>query len=69
MHFPLVPIKFMLSHFVPQIAGALVDLHGTLEIINNDATGSDQGAIYVTSFGQMELTRGAALRFINNQGK
>ena len=39
-----------------------------LRFIHNDAESSDGGALYVTSYGQVVLERGAEMNFIGNRG-
>ena len=51
------------------VIGTRVTVHGSLLFSNNSNTGSlDGGALYITSLGQLELTPGATLSFVNNSG-
>ena len=53
-----------------QVIGSRVRVSGSLLFRDNSNLGGvqDQGAMYVTSQGQIELTAGATLSFINNSG-
>lgn len=42
----------MTKHCI-QILGAKVQLHGQLNFLNNEASGSDGGALYAISLGQL----------------
>ena len=50
--------------------GSRVIVHGNLVFQNNSDEGGslDGGALYVTSQGQVELTAGAQISFIDNTG-
>ena len=43
-------------------------MEGNLDFINNNAESSDGGALYVTSYGQVVLQRGAEINFTGNRG-
>lgn len=58
----------MTKHCI-QILGAKVQLHGQLNFLNNEASGSDGGALYAISLGQLELEKGSGMIFQNNSGK
>lgn len=45
-----------------------MDVHGELNLFNNNDPGSGAGALYVTSLGQIRLIPGAAVNFIGNIG-
>ena len=44
-------------------------VNGTIEFRDNSAVQLDGGALYVTSFGQVQMFRGSHLNFTNNRGK
>ncbi len=43
-------------------------MKGRLEFLYNNAENSDGGALYVTSYAQVVLERGAEMNFIGNRG-
>ena len=51
-----------------QISGSLVGIHGHLEFLNHRTSGSPDGVLSVTSFGQILVHRGTQVKFINNTG-
>ena len=51
-----------------QISGTRVEIHGLMHFLSNDGRPLDAGALYVTSFGQLQLHSGAKILFENNTG-
>ena len=43
-------------------------MESKLDFIHNNAEGSDGGALYVTSYGQVVLEKGATMNFTGNRG-
>ena len=51
------------------VIGTRVIVHDSLVFSNNSNTGSlDGGSLFITSLGQVELTPGATITFVNNSG-
>lgn len=44
-------------------------VNGSVEFTDNSAVQLDGGALYSTSFGQVQLYRGSHLNFTKNRGK
>ena len=51
-----------------QIIGTRLTVDGQLWFTDNNAENMDGGALYVTSYGQVALTKGATLHFERNLG-
>ena len=51
-----------------QVIGTTLTVDGQLRFINNNAENMDGGALYVTSYGQVALRKGATLHFERNLG-
>ena len=47
---------------------ALITIAGRVDFYANDATTIDGGAVYVTSFGQIQLLSGGMMNFTDNRG-
>eukprot|EP00731_Ephydatia_muelleri_P037372 Em0452g7a len=60
----------VINNFGPglRIIGALVHVNGSITLVNNSANGHVGGALYISSFGQLNLYQGSEMKFINNSG-
>ena len=56
------------SQILFKAIGAAVKFSGNISFINNNAEGSDGGALYMLTSSQITLNSGAHLEFINNTG-
>ena len=45
-----------------------IEVHGTMEFIDNDGTGVGGGALYLVSTAYLKLFQGANLTFVGNTG-
>ena len=52
-----------------QVVGSSVFVQGTIHFTGTDADNFDGGALYLQSFGQLQLNKGSHLTFENNLGK
>ncbi len=55
--------------FNSQVLGAQIEVHGVITFQDNGALTLDSAALYLTSFAQVKLYRGAQLSFEDNQGQ
>lgn len=51
-----------------QISGTRAEIHGYVHFQSNDGRPLDASAVYVTSFGQLQLHDGAEIVFDSNTG-
>ena len=51
-----------------QISGTHADINGHMHFKSTDGSAVDAGALYVTSFGHLQLNNGARMVFENNTG-
>lgn len=56
-------------HLFTQVVGSRAKLEGTLKFVGNNAETATGGALYLQSFGQIQLNEGLKLVFTNNSGK
>ena len=52
-----------------QIIGSTMTVNGRVDFEDNNAESVDGGALYLTSYGQVVLQRGAQMNFIGNRGR
>ena len=57
------------THYYIQVVGSSVSVQGTVHFTGNNAEHIDGGALYLQSFGQLQLRKGAQLIFKNNIGR
>ena len=52
-----------------QIVGSLIKIFGNVVFENNDATATTGGSVYISEFGQLQVTKGTAIEFSKNMGE
>lgn len=60
-------IRYVISLWM-QISGTRADIQGLMHFKSNDGRAVDAGALYVTSYGQLQLQKGANMVFESNTG-
>ena len=55
-------------YFLFKAIGAAIEFNGNISFTNNNAEGSDGGALYMVTSSQITLNLGANLEFVNNTG-
>ena len=51
-----------------KVLASRIEVHGTVEFIDNDGAGVGGGALYLVSMAHLKLFQGANLTFVGNTG-
>lgn len=52
-----------------QIVGSLIKVFGSIVFRNNDAMSTTGASVYISEFGQLQVTEGTSIEFIENKGE